>query len=411
MTAKQLAELRAGTIRGRLAEIASTEDLTDELRTEMTELRTEYADVEKRVAAFAISEDQPTVTPTGEEGEATELRALRGRVEFGNYVTAAVEKRAVSGAELELNQHFNIGAHRFPLEMLAPHEAERRATTDVDTTTTPRRWVDRLFNASAAARIGLTFESVGPGVASYPIMKTGGSGVQRARSEAVSADTWTIGSSELKPTRHGIRRVFSREDDLRNPGLSDQLTRDLRMSLSDSMDLAVFEGDSGASGTDADITGLNTAASVVEKTITQANKIKPKETLEEFAALADGKHAESLGDLRIVASVGANVLWLTTIANSATENQTLAQFLMASGLSWGVRGGLETTTTNGKFGAYIGRARGIEGAGVVPVWQDGFLTVDPYTEAAKGEIVLTLSTFWNFGLVRPTNFSRIKFVS
>ena len=413
MSPKNKLELRASEIRSKLAELAGAEELTDEQRAEIGTLRTEYTDVETRIQAATVAGDEPTRTPVGEagDGEAREFRELRGRVEFRNYVEAAVEKRTVVGAELELNQHFSIGAHRFPLEMLAPAELEKRSTTDVDTTVMPRRWLDRLFNASSASRIGITFESVAPGVASYPIMLTGGTGVQRARTQAASADTWTVGSSELKPTRHALHRVFSREDDLRNPGLQDQLTRDLRMALSDSMDVAVFSGDDSGTGTDADITGIDTAANVVERTVTQANKVKPAQTLTEFAALVDGKHAESLGDLRIVASVGANTLWLTTIANSAAENQTLAQFLMASGLSWGVRGGLETATGNGKFGAFMGRARGIEGAGVIPVWQDGFMTVDPYTGAAKGEIALTLSTFWNFGLVRASNFARLKFVT
>ena len=41
----------------------------------------------------------------------------------------------------------------------------------------------------------------------------------------------------------------------------------------------------------ADIVGLQTAASVVEKTLTQANKVKADKTLEAFVDLIDGKHA------------------------------------------------------------------------------------------------------------------------
>ncbi len=32
---------------------------------------------------------------------------------------------------------------------------------------------------------------------------------------------------------------------------------------------------------------------------------------------------ESLGELRVVSTVGANTLWLTTVINSAASNQTL----------------------------------------------------------------------------------------
>ena len=187
--------------------------------------------------------------------------------------------------------------------------------------------------------------------------------------------------------------------------------RDLRMALVESVDRAIFVGDSGANENTADITGLQTAADVVEKTITQANKIKGAETLEAFAELIDGIHATSVADLKTVAAVGANTLWLTTVINSAADNMTLAQFLMASKLNWSVRGGIETATTNGKFGAFIGRGRGIEGAGVSAVWRDATLIRDPYTNAAKGEVALTISHLWAYGLPRPQNFARIKFVT
>ena len=82
---------------------------------------------------------------------------------------------------------------------------------------------------------------------------------------------------------------------------------------------------------------------------------------------------------------------MTTIANSTAENQTLAQFLRASEINWSTRGDIENATTNGKFGAFIGRGRGIDGAGVAAVWDAGELIRDPYTSAAKGEVVLTLN--------------------
>ena len=271
--------------------------------------------------------------------------------------------RAADGAELEFNQAVGIAANNFPLELLAP-PMERRATTDTDSETNQQSWLDRLFATSAAARVGISFRSVAPGIPSFPVTTAGARGVQRARSEAVSAATWTVSASELKPTRNAVHLVFSIEDTARLPGLEQALRRDLQMGLMDAIDLAVFEGDSGASGTDADITGLQTAANVVEKTLSQANKIKPANTLQAFVELIDGIHAIGPGDLRIVSSVGANTLWMTTIANSAAENQTVAQFLMASGINWTARGGIDDASTANKFGGFVGRGRGIDGAGV-----------------------------------------------
>ena len=274
----------------------------------------------------------------------------------------------------------------------------------------PRSWVDRLFYGSAAARLGITFESVPSGVASFPVTTGGGSSGQRAKGQAAATAAWTIGVTELSPVRAAIYGVFSIEDVARIPSLEDAILRDLRAATVSKMDKSIFNGDSGATGTDADITGLRTAG-ISEVTLTQANKVKADKVLETFVELVDGLHAESLADLAVVASVGANAEWMTTVHNSAVDNETVAQFLRASGMSWSVRGEIDSTTTNGKFGAYVSLGRGLQGAAVVPVWSQGEMVRDPYSGAAKGEVGVTLSTLWNFGLPRPANYKRLKFVT
>ena len=167
----------------------------------------------------------------------------------------------------------------------------------------------------------------------------------------------------------------------------------------------------GANENSADIVGLVTAANVVEVEITQANKVKGPGTLEAFSGLVDGIHAMTFGDLMICSSVGAWRLWQNTIINSAADNMTLAAFLRTAGLSWAARGEIETATDDGDWGAFVGRGRGIEGAGVAALWEAGMLLRDPYSASAKGEVNLTLSYFWNFGLPRASSFARIKFAA
>ena len=145
------------------------------------------------------------------------------------------------------------------------------------------------------------------------------------------------------------------------------------MAVAEAVDAAVFKGDAGADGVDSDIAGLQTLAGT-EKTLTQANKLTASATLKAFLELVDGKHAGTLGDLRVVSSVGSNVLWGTTVLPApATTGETVAQFLMRAGLSWRTREGIDANTANGDFGAYIGRQRGIMGAGVAAVWSSGEL--------------------------------------
>ena len=416
---KRLRDLRErqSKERGRMAELGLAETLTDETRAELDTIEAGTPDLERqmRAATVAVETEETEQRAAGDaarqpEGDAEdrERAELRRKAKLTGYVAAAVEQRSADGAEAEFNAALGIAGNRFPLELLAP--VEMRATTDTDTQTMPRRWLDRLFAGTAAERVGVTMESVPAGVASFPITTAGAAAAQRGRGEAAADAAWTIGLTELKPARNAVRLVFAIEDAARIPGLESALTRDLRMALVEGVDRAIFLGDSGANENSADITGLNTAA-ITEATITQANKILGPGTLETFTGMVDGIHAMSLGDLRVVAAVGAWRLWESSIINSAADNMTLAAFLRTAGLSWSSRGQIETATAADDFGAFVGRSRGIEGAAVAAVWEAGELIRDPYSGAGKGEVSLTLSYLWNFGIPRAANFQRIKFAA
>ena len=432
-TQKRLRDLKArqSTERGRMAELSLVDELTDELRAELDTIERGTPDLERQIRAATVAveteeTEQRTVNPGDGGGGDTEDRErveLRGKITLGRYLAAAVEMRSADGAEaeylaaLEMSPVGRTGGTAFPLELLAPPErraarAEDRATTDTDTTTMPRTWLDRLFAGTAAESVGITMESVPAGVSSHPVTTAGASAAQRQRSTDAAADAaWTVGVTELKPKRNAVRLVFSIEDAARIPGLESALTRDLRMALTEGVDRAIFLGDAMASGTDADITGLTGLANTIETTISQTNKIKGPETLAAFTNMVDGIHAMGLGDLRVVAAIGAWRLWESTIINSAADNMTLAAFLRTAGLSWSSRGEIETNTANGDFGAFVGRGRGIDGAGVAAVWDAGELIRDPYSGAAKGEVAITLCYLWDLGFPRIANFRRLKFVT
>ena len=413
MTTAQTLSVKTSEIRQKLNELSAKETLAEGEAAKLDELTAEFSAKETQYRAALTVEGEEEARAQGlfdgESSEGREYRELRAKVGLNRYIEAATEKRAVDGAELEFNQALKIGVHKFPLEILSP--IEERATTNVDTVTTPSRWLDRLFSESAASRVGVTFESVPAGAKSYPVMLTGASGAQRGRKEAAAVSPWTVGVTELKPTRNAVHAVFSREDDLRNPGLQDALTRDLRMALVDAVDLAVFEGDADANEDGADITGLQTATDVVEEEMTQAQKVKGVDVLTAFAALIDGKHATMGSDLKTVLSVGAQRLWMSTLANSgAAVDTTIEEFLRRAGIATTSRGGIDTATTAGKFGAFVGRGRGLVGAGISAQWSDAMIIIDPYGSNAKsGEIALTMNSFWAFGLPRPSNFARLKF--
>ncbi len=414
MTPIQQLEVRSGELRKRLAEIGGLAELSDEIRNELDTLKAEYTDNDSRQAALKMAGDIPPepVETRQDDGEGKELRELRHNVHFEQYIAAAMAGGGIrNGAELEYNQHLGIAANYFPLEMLAPKPLETRAARDGDAMASQASWLDRVMAGTAAERLGVSFRTVSPGVATFPATTAGGSPVQRGRTEAVTESTYTVAVTEIKPSRAAVTGKYSIEDDLRLPGMADAIERDMKAAMAEDVDRTIFIGDSGAGEANADIAGFNTYTNVGEASLTQSNKLKADETLKVFLAQLDGIYAASLADLRVVASKGANTLWFSTIHAAAVDNQTVAQFLMASGMTWTMRGEIESNTANGDFGAFMGLARGIEGAAIACVWDAGQLVRDPFTNAKSGEVELTLNYFWNFKVVRPNNFKRLKFVT
>lgn len=407
--------LREREIRRELNEIMQAEEPSAEQRDKQDALTKEYDQVSRDLDAAQIAERKANEDAEREarehpDAKAQEFAELRAKVTVSEYVGAAMEQRHVEGANAEFNQELKMKGNKFPLELLAPPET--RATTDVDTSVAPRPWLDRLFADTAAQRLGITMESVAPGVTSHPATLTGPSAAQRGRGEAAADSAWTIGVTEIKPSRNTVRLTFSTEDEARVPGLEAALTRDLQMAIREGIDRAIFLGDEGANENAAHVTGLVGIAGLTEKTITQGNKIKPAETLAAFSSLVDGIHASGFGDLRVVSGMAAWRLWEDTIANAAAENQTLAGYMRTAGLSWSGRGQIEdAATTNGKFAALVGLGKGIGGAAACPVWSAAELIRDIYTGAGKGEVTLNLSYLWNFKLIRAANFARVKFVA
>ena len=383
---------------------------TDTYADDVGKLTKEVRSLETDVgAAIAAGDDKVEEVATKDTPEGKEYRELRSSVDFGRYVSAAMGGHGVTnGPELELNQHLKIADGYFPMELLAGKLETRASLGDVDAGASQGTWLDRVFHGTAAERVGISFRPVSPGVAAYPVTATGGAPQQRGRTQAATVRTYTVTVTEIKPARRAVHGVYSIEDDARLPGLSAAIERDMRAAMTESVDLAVFKGDDGANEAGADIVGMQTA-SITEATMTQANKVKADEVLKFFLEYVDGKYAASLSDVRIVTSVGANVLWHGGIHNAAADNQTIAQFLMASGLGWMARGGIDAATASGDFGAYIGLARGIEGAGIAAVWDQGQLIRDPYSGADTGEVQLTLNYLFQLAFPRTANFKRLKF--
>ena len=236
-------------------------------------------------ATAALAE--PDVEETREKtSEGQEIRQLMGRANVGEYFRASLSHRGVAGAEGELNAALGLREIEFPMDLLL--NAEMRAAIDGDAATSQNTWLDSLFHDAMSERLGIMRPSVSPGIAAYPVTTSGPASGQRARAEAQAAGTLAVTVKELKPTRQTAVGAYQIEDDMRLPGLSDAMLRHMRNQVVENIDKTIFLGDTTASGTEADIAGLNTRSGVDEITVTQAQKIKGDETVKKLATLIDG---------------------------------------------------------------------------------------------------------------------------
>ena len=409
MTNLQKLQLRQSELRSKVLDFVELEQRSaDGLNADQTAtyaaLTAEMKENETKIQAAMRAESEPS---TSDDPETRELHEIRERVSMSAYVNAAIERRGIAGGpELEYNQALGVPGDHFPMRLL-----EQRAAIAGDAQSNQQTWIDRVFAESAAARVGVSFQTVAPGIASVPVTTAGATGAQRGNAQAAANATYTVGVSELKPKRNAVHTIFSVQDSMRLPGLEDAIVRDLRAAVVDAVDKAVFVGDATANPNDGDIVGFQTAG-VSEVTITQANKLLATGVLAAFAGLIDGQYAAGMGDLRTILAVGANGLWAATIPNAATgNNASIAQILAGNGVSWQVRAGIEGATSAGDFGAFIGLNRGIAGAATAAVWDAGQLIRDPYSDADSGEVRLTLNYLWDFAVPRTDSFKRIKFVA
>lgn len=410
MTNTQRLQIQMSEKRERLNELLSRDGLSDEERAEETALAVEYKDLEQRFRIALEAEGEEAAVGVAEPETEPELRDIRARASVNDFIQEAITGRATTGASHEFRQALGLADGAFPLELL--DDVQERSTTNVDASANQATWLDRMFSDTAAQRLGVTFRSVPAGVAALPITTAGAAPGQKGRAQAVTADSYTVAVTELKPTRASAVLQFSIEDAARLPGLEAALTRDLRNAMTERVDRTIFLGDTGANENAGDITGLS-GASITEKTLKQADKTVGPKTVAAFASMLDGVHATTPADLNIVASAGAAQLWMSTNVTSGNSQTPylLSRFMTDAGLSWSVRGGISTTTADKQFGAFVGRRRGIAGAAVAAVWSQARLTRDPYSESDSGEVRLVLHYLWNFGIIRAASFQRLKFVA
>lgn len=409
--------------RERLAVLAGKEDATDEERNEMQTLTTGYADLESRYQAAIVSESAEEMEAErnghdAPDAEARELYKLYGRSSVGRYVQYAAEGRSLTdGPERELNDGLEIlGDSRMPLAMLLDTEDRRgrlqdrtedRAdmVTDITANTMqrPDRWLPRVFEGTASQFLGITRRSVS-GLAAFPVIGSGASAETVGKGTVKDAETFGLSVETLDPQRISARYVFSREDAARlGMMFEDSMRSDLRMALANAMDDEIINGSGTLIDGLLDETPL-TISGAADGPITGATT--GMQVANGLAGLIDGRYAMTMSDIRASFNPGFYGYMRTLpIAFTNTDGYLSTWFEMEKTAVMAAGHIGEVTGQAGESYLIASLAKGLSGAAVSAVWDSVELIRDPYTEAAKGQVAVTLCGLHNFKVLRSANFA------
>ena len=386
MTKHQLEAQRIKTA-SRLNEIGGLEgsDFTDAIRQESESLEVEYRDSGIKLAALlAVEDDERKVA----EREAAELGSIAGspeqrerleirsRTGLADFLSAAVGGREVSGAALEYASACGVSPlGRLPLEIFGNGQPETRAITSGPAVDGPvEAVVPYVFKRSAAASLGIQMPTHGAGAVQIPRVTTAVPADTLAKDAAAPSTAAAIALDSQTPKRIAGQFEIRAEDLAVYPALEAVLAESIRGALSSQLDEEIFNGAAaGLNGLFRQADNVNVAAGV-ETYSTGVGR---------FAALVDGEHAYSLGDVRCVVGPSTYALYMGLIS----AGMPLADYLESKLGSFRVSNRMPAIASKGQKGIVT------LNAGPSPirvyVWNALEIIRDPYSGAGAGKVTIT----------------------
>ena len=372
-------EKRAALRKMALDPEAKTEDLTT-AEAELTVIETRA-----RIAVAAEEEvvELAKVEPT-EDSETRERRELRSKARVSDFVGSVLSGRPLAGASAEYADAEGLPG-MMPLTLLDPEtrETETRAITPGpanEALVATQATVPFAFARTHAAALGVSMPMVGPGAAHFPAIETSPPAGMKANDAAAASTAAAFALTKREPHRL-TGQFLLRTTDL---SLLPSMESDLRVAISgrvaDTLDAQVIGGD----GAGANLDGLfNQATAVAVDGTTETFST----AIVRFAGLVDGLHAHGFGDIRALIGVATFAKYAAIFANANKGDISAYDHLKAKlgGLTVSTRVPVVAASGQKAIAVLTAQGRPIQ----VPIWSGMEIIVDPYTEAAKGQRVLT----------------------
>ena len=225
MTPLQTLEIRASELRARLSDIGGMEELSDEVKSELTSLKREYVDNEHRQTALKMAGDAPKTPLETRTSEGRDFRELVGRANVGEIFDAALTKRVVDGATAEIQQHYGLDSNVVPLALLMRSmpegDLETRAVTPApaDVGQNQQSIIPYVFPMAAATFLGIASPTVGVGEPIFPVLTSELDVGTPAENADQDETTGAFSTYILQPSRIQASYFYSREDRARFAGM------------------------------------------------------------------------------------------------------------------------------------------------------------------------------------------------
>ena len=373
--------------------LAALETRSTDEDTELTTARAESIDVSGQLVAEVDREEAriAAARTAHPDPELRERRALCGRANVGEIITAVMERRSVDGANLEAQQSYGLAANQIPLDML---RIEQRAVTPsiANVATEEADVLTPVFATGVGAFLGVDRPSVAMSDAVFPILTTRPTvGGPHADSTDVPDTTGGYSADLLAPQRIQASFIYRRVDVLRFPAIAPSLTMALNSGLEEKIDAEFIAGAAGL------LNGVNLANHNVNAVTAFADYIS------RFGyARVDGRYAAELADLRTVMGA-ATFGHAGSTYRSNNADYSVVDSLMAKTGGVRVSAHVPALSAANKQNAVI--RLGMRRDAVQPTWAGVTIVVDEYGElAGKGEIEVTAFLGINTKILRADGF-------
>ena len=403
-----------------MAELAITDDLTDETRAELDTIEKGVPDLERqiRAAMVGLEEEERAAQTTETDSPDAELRErieLRGKAQLTNFLLAAARGRIVDGAEAELCAA--AGVQGIPLELWdLPRPAEQRDITPAPGTVginlDPIR--PAVFANSIAPRLGVQMPRVMSGTYATGTITTSQTATPLAKSAAAVGAVGAISVTTATPKRISARLELTLEDiaAVGQANFESILRENLSLALSDELD-------------DQTINGNGTAPNLAGMFQRLTNPSAPGATVATFddfvAAFAggiDGLWANKIKEVAIVAGVDTYRLSAQTFRDIATADlgdKAFADYAMQHFGGWWTNKRMPAKAAHIQQAILYRMGRSMMGGSgamrtaVCPHWNE--ISIDDiYSGSAKGERYFTMHVLLgDVILVQPSAYAQVAF--